>query len=86
MNIIQRMKAPTPKFFRVLRNIGLALAAASATVVAAPIALPAAIVTIATYLGVAGGVATAVSQVAVVKEEEEEDWRKYGSYDEDDDA
>jgi hypothetical protein len=87
MNIIQRMKAPTPKFFRVLRNIGLALAAASATIVAAPIALPAAIVTIATYLGVAGGVATAVSQVAVVKEEEEEeDWRKYGSYDEDDDA
>jgi len=28
MNIVQRMKAPTPKFFRVLRNVGLALAAA----------------------------------------------------------
>jgi hypothetical protein len=73
MNVIQRMKAPTPKFFKVLRTVGLGLAAASGALLAAPIALPAAIITAATYVGVAGGVATAVSQVAVKKEEGEEE-------------
>jgi len=70
MNVIQRMKAPTPKFFKVMRTVGLALAAAGAAVVAAPIALPAAIVTLGGYLTVAGTVATAVAQTAVKKEEE----------------
>lgn len=65
------MKAPTPKFFRVLRTIGLALAAASGALLAAPVALPAAIVTIAGYVAVAGSVATAVSQTAIPKEEDE---------------
>lgn len=72
MNVIQRLKAPTPKFFKILRTVGLALAAAGATVVAAPIALPAAIITVGGYLTVAGAVATAVAQSAVKKEEEHE--------------
>jgi hypothetical protein len=65
MNIFERAQAPTPKFFRIVRTIGLSLAAASAAILTAPIALPATIVTIAGYLAVAGTVATAVSQVAV---------------------
>lgn len=65
MKLIQRLKAPTPKFFRVLRNIGIALAAAGGALLAAPITLPAAIITLAGYLTVAGGVITAVSQSAV---------------------
>ena len=65
MNIVQRMKAPTPKFFRVLRKVGLALAAAGGALLAAPIALPVGLVTAAGYLTVAGAVATAVSQSAV---------------------
>ncbi|WP_267288744.1 hypothetical protein [Parachryseolinea silvisoli] len=69
MNIVERVKAPTPKFFRVLRIIGLSLFAASGAIVAAPIALPAALVTVAGYLTVAGGVLTAVSQTAVETEE-----------------
>ena len=73
MNIVQRAKAPTPKFFRVLRTIGLALAAASGALLAAPIALPAAVITVAGYLTVAGSVATAVSQVAVQKEDDDDD-------------
>ena len=73
MNIVQRMKAPTPKFFRVLRTIGLALVAASGALLTAPIALPAAVVTVAGYLAVAGTVATAVSQTAIPKEEDEAD-------------
>jgi ABC-type xylose transport system permease subunit len=72
MNVIQRMQAPTPKFFKVLRNVGLALAAASGALLAAPVALPAAIVTLAGYLAVAGTVVTAVSQTAVAKESDEE--------------
>jgi len=70
MNVIQRMQAPTPKFFRVLRTVGLALAAASGALLAAPVALPAAVITLAGYLTVAGSVVTAVSQTAVTNEEE----------------
>ena len=65
MNLIERLKAPTPKFFRVLRNVGLVLAAVAGAIMAAPIALPASLVTVASYLTVAGGVIGAVSQVAV---------------------
>lgn len=65
MNVIQRIQSPTPKFFRTLRTIGLALAAASGALLAAPVALPAAMVTLAGYLTVAGTVATAVSQTAI---------------------
>jgi len=65
MNLIERAKAPTPRFFRILRSIGLVLLAISGTVIAAPVALPVAIVTVAGYMAVAGGVITAVSQMTV---------------------
>ena len=67
MSIIKRVKSPTPKFFKTLRAIGLSLLAVSGTIIAAPIALPAAIITIAGYIAVAGGVLSAVSQVTVDK-------------------
>lgn len=63
--IFQRVNAPTPKFFKKLRNIGLALAAVAGTIVAAPVALPAVFVKVAGYLAVASGVLSAVSQTAV---------------------
>ncbi len=65
MNIIERVQAPTPKFFRVLRTIGLALLGISSVIVAAPVALPAVIVTVAGYAAVAGGVISAISQITV---------------------
>ncbi|WP_405565757.1 hypothetical protein [Polaribacter sp. Asnod6-C07] len=65
MNIQERAKAPTPKFFKVLRTIGLSLLAISGSIMAAPIALPAAVVTVAGYVAVAGGIISAVSQVTV---------------------
>ncbi|HRE68194.1 MAG TPA: hypothetical protein PLM56_09140 [Cyclobacteriaceae bacterium] len=65
MKLTERLQAPTPKFFRVLRNIGIALAAAGGVILTAPIGLPVAVVTIGGYLTVAGGVMTAVSQSAV---------------------
>jgi uncharacterized membrane protein HdeD (DUF308 family) len=69
MNIVKRAKAPTPKFFKVLRNIGLALAAVGGTVLAAPIALPIVVSSIGGYLAVAGGVLSAVSQITTINEE-----------------
>ena len=63
--LFERVNAPTPKFFKKLRNIGLVLAAVSTTIAAAPVALPAVIIKIAGYLAVASGVASAVSQTAV---------------------
>jgi uncharacterized membrane protein HdeD (DUF308 family) len=66
--IIKRVKAPTPKFFKVLRNIGLALATVGGTILAAPIALPVLVTSIGGYLAVAGGVVSAVSQLTTTTE------------------
>jgi uncharacterized membrane protein HdeD (DUF308 family) len=63
MNVVQRAKAPTPKFFKMLRNIGLVLATLGGTILAAPIALPIMVSSAAGYLTVAGGVLSAVSQL-----------------------
>ena len=65
MNAIKRAQAPTPKFFKTLRAIGLLLAAIGSAVFAAPITLPTAIITLGGYLAVAGGVVSAVSQLTV---------------------
>ena len=64
-NIIQRVQSPTPKFFKKLRNIGLAVAAIAGTIVTVPVALPAIVVKVAGYLVVAGGVLGGTSQTAV---------------------
>ena len=65
LSILERAALPTPRFFRILKVIGLTLAAASGTLLAAPIALPAIVTTIAGYVAVASTVVTAVSQVTV---------------------
>lgn len=65
LSILERAAMPTPKFFRTLKLIGLTLATAAGTLLAAPVALPAIVVTIASYVAVAGTVATAISQVTV---------------------
>ena len=75
MNLTERYKKPTPKSVTTLRNIGIALAATGGAIIAAPISLPALVLTIAGYLTVAGTVATAVSQAVVVDIDDE------GSYD-----
>lgn len=65
MNVIARAKAPTPKFFKILRTIGLTLLTVSGTVITAPVTLPAVVVSIAGYVAVAGSVLSAVSQLTV---------------------
>jgi hypothetical protein len=68
MNIIKRVKAPTPKFFKVLRNIGLTLAAIGGTVLATPIALPMVMSSIGGYLAITGAVLSAVSQITTIND------------------
>jgi hypothetical protein len=69
-NIINRMQGNTPKFFKILRNIGVTLAAVSAAVFASPVTLPTLVIDVAGYLAVAGSVMGAVSQTAVLNEDE----------------
>lgn len=68
MKLTERIKSPTPKFFKKLRNIGIVLATVAATIATAPVALPAVIVKIAGYLAVAAGVAGAMSQATITGE------------------
>lgn len=63
--IFKRWQQPTPRFFRRIRNAGLILTGISGAVLTAPIALPAALLTAAGYLALAGAVAGALSQAAV---------------------
>ncbi len=60
-----RCKSETPPFFKKLRTIGLVVAAVGTTIVASPIALPAAISTLGGYLILGGTVMTTISQSAV---------------------
>ncbi|SFS33268.1 hypothetical protein SAMN05660206_101191 [Sphingobacterium wenxiniae] len=72
MNVLERAQAPTPKFFKVLRSIGLIVAAVGGAIVTAPVALPVAVVTVGGYLTVAGGVLSAISQITVVDKDKPE--------------
>jgi uncharacterized membrane protein HdeD (DUF308 family) len=70
LNLIDRIQAPTPKWFRIVRSIGLIMATVGGALVASPVALPTALVSVAGYLVLCGGIISAVSQTAVQAEEE----------------
>jgi hypothetical protein len=65
MNLLERAVSPTPTFFQKLRNIGLVLAAISAAVISAPVAMPAIVTTMAGYLALGGTVLSGVSQITI---------------------
>ena len=65
MNIVERVVAPCPPFFKKLRNIALTIGAVASVFITAGASLPAVIVTVAGYLATASGVAIAVSQCTV---------------------
>ncbi len=70
--IIARAKAPTPRFFKKIKTIGIVVAAVGSAVLASPVVLPAAVISIAGYLLLAGSVMGAVSQLTVSEEQEPE--------------
>ena len=72
LNIVERTLAPTPKWFKILRTVGIALATIGGTIIAAPIALPVGLVSAAGYLVLGGSIISVVSQTAVKSEEEPE--------------
>ena len=72
MNIVERVKAPTPKQFKILRTVGIALASVGGAIIASPVVLPVGLVSAAGYLVLGGSIITVVSQTAVKTEEEPE--------------
>lgn len=65
MNIVERVVAPCPPFFKKLRNIGLVLGGVATTILTGGAALPAVVISIAGYLATASAVAVVVSQCTV---------------------
>jgi hypothetical protein len=63
MNLVERTLAPTPKWFKILRTVGIALASVGGIIIASPIALPVGLVS-------GGSIISVVSQTAVQSEEE----------------
>ena len=72
MNLVERALAPTPKWFKILRTVGIALATIGGTIIAAPVVLPVGLVSAAGYLVLGGSIISVVSQTAVKSEEEPE--------------
>ena len=72
MNVVERALAPTPKWFKILRTVGIALATIGGTIIAAPVALPVGLVSAAGYLVLGGSIISVVSQTAVKSEEDPE--------------
>ena len=70
LNLVDRTLAPTPKWFKILRTIGIALASVGGAIIASPVALPVGLVSAAGYLVLGGSIISVVSQTAVTSEEE----------------
>lgn len=68
-NLVNRIQEPTPKWFKIIRSTGLILSAVGGVLVAAPVALPATLVSIGGYLLLGGTLASALSQTAISSEE-----------------
>jgi ABC-type protease/lipase transport system fused ATPase/permease subunit len=64
-NLKKRWNAKTPKFWKTVQKIGIAAGALGAVLIAAPVALPVAVVTVGGYLVTAGSVTAALSQLTV---------------------
>lgn len=69
MSIRKRWSAKTPKFWKRVQKIAITLGAVAGVLVAAPITLPAAVVTVAGYAITAGTVAATLSQLTVENNE-----------------
>ena len=70
LNVVERIVSPTPKWFKILRTVGIALASVGGIIIASPIALPVGLVSAAGYLVLGGSIISVVSQTAVQSEEE----------------
>ncbi|WP_394759501.1 hypothetical protein [Flavobacterium sp.] len=69
LNLAERVLAPTPKWFKILRTIGITLASVGGVIIASPVALPVGLVSVAGYLILGGSILSVVSQTGVQSEE-----------------
>lgn len=65
MSLEQRWKAPTPKFWKRVQKVAITVGAIAGVIIAAPITLPAAVITVAGYVATAGTVAATLSQLTI---------------------
>jgi uncharacterized membrane protein HdeD (DUF308 family) len=65
MNILERFKAPTPKFWKKVQKVGLVLTGLGTFIITAPISLPVTVVTIGGYAAFGGGLIATLSQLTV---------------------
>jgi hypothetical protein len=65
MSIRQRWFAKTPKFWKKVQRIAITVGAVAGVIIAAPITLPVAVVTVASYAITVGTVAATLSQLTV---------------------
>ena len=63
MSLKERWQSKTPKFWKKVQRIGVALGVIGATIVAAPVVLPASLVTAAGYMVAAGTVTATLAQL-----------------------
>ncbi len=70
MSMKERWSAPTPKFWKKVQRIAITIGAVAGVIIAAPITLPAALVTVATYAITAGTVAATLSQLTIESNEQ----------------
>lgn len=73
MTLKERWNAKTPKFWKKVRNFAIVAGTVAGVILAAPITLPAAVITAAGYLATAGTVAATLSQLTVEDSKPEED-------------
>ena len=70
MSIKQRWSAKTPKFWKKVQRVAITIGAIAGVIIAAPITLPVAVVTVASYAITVGTVAATLSQLTVETNDE----------------
>ena len=70
MSIKQRWSAKTPKFWKKVQRVAITVGAIAGVIIAAPITLPVAVVTVASYAITVGTVAATLSQLTVETNDE----------------
>lgn len=65
MGLKKRWKAKTPKFWKRVQRIAIVAGAVAGVILAAPVSIPAAVITAAGYVVTAGTVAATLSQLTV---------------------
>jgi hypothetical protein len=65
MSLKKRWNSKTPKFWKKVQQIAIVAGTVAGVIIAAPVALPAAIITAAGYVVTAGTVAATLSQLTI---------------------